>query len=126
MNARPTEAQCQRTVVDAARAANWFIYHNRPSQTGGGRWHVALQGHGGFPDLVLVHAGARQIWFVELKRRPNRLGSDQQAWGAALEAAGGDWRVVWVPDELDLFCQLLADVDSRARIRRNLVPRNPS
>lgn len=106
---RATEAQCQRTVVDAAKIGGWLVYHNRPAQTRSGRYMTALQGHQGFPDLVLVHARARLVWFVELKRKPNRLARDQQAWGEALQAAGADWRLVWVPDEVDAFCQLLAD-----------------
>jgi hypothetical protein len=107
--ARATEAECQRTIVDAARRTGWLIYHNRPVQTSSGRHLTALQGHQGFPDLILVHAIARLVWFVELKRRPNTLAPEQLAWGDALHNAGADWRVVWVPDELDEFCQLLAD-----------------
>jgi hypothetical protein len=107
--ARPTEAECQRTIVAAAKLAGWLVYHNRPAQNGHGRWLTALQGHQGFPDLVLVHALARQVWFVELKRRPNTLAPEQLAWADALRNAGADWHVVWVPDELDEFCQLLAD-----------------
>lgn len=107
--ARATEAQCQRTVVEAARLGGWLVYHNRPAQNGQGRWRTALQGHQGFPDLVLVHAIARLVWFVELKRRPNTMAPEQLAWGDALHNAGADWRVVWVPDELDEFVQLLAN-----------------
>ena len=107
--ARATEAQCQRTVVEAARLGGWLVYHNRPAQNGNGRWRTALQGHQGFPDLVLVHAIARLVWFVELKRRPNTLAPEQVAWGDALKNAGADWRVVWVPDELDEFVQVLAN-----------------
>lgn len=106
---RATEAQCQRTIVDAARIGGWLIYHNRPAQNRAGRWQTALQGHQGFPDLVLVHTTRRLVWFVELKRRPNRLSLDQQVWRNALTAAAADWRMVWVPDELDEFCQLLVD-----------------
>lgn len=109
MTVRPTERECQRTIVDAAKLGGWLIYHNRPAQTSTGRHITALQGHPGFPDLILVHARARLIWFVELKRRPNTVGPDQRAWGDALQAAGADYRVVWVPDELDEFCQSLAD-----------------
>lgn len=115
---RATEAECQRTVVDAARRTGWLLYHNRPSQTGGGRWHTALQGHQGFPDLVLVHPTARLVWFVELKRRPNKLSPDQEVWGGALEAAGADYRIVWVPEGLDAFVQLLADSGRAALLRR--------
>lgn len=115
---RPTEAACQRTVVDAARKTGWLVYHNRTAQNAAGRHMTALQGHQGFPDLVLVHAMARLVWFVELKRRPNTLAPEQVAWGDALVNAGADWRVVWVPDELDAFCQLLADSGVGPRVRQ--------
>jgi hypothetical protein len=107
--ARATEAECQRTVVEAARLGGWLIYHNRPAQNGAGRWRTALQGDQGFPDLVLVHAMARLVWFIELKRKPNTLAPPQLAWADALRAAGAEYRLVWVPDELDEFCQLLAN-----------------
>ena len=109
----PTEADCQRTIVAAARLCGWRVYHNRPTQDHRGRWRTALQGDAGFPDLVLVHPIAGHVWFVELKRRPNRLSAEQVGWADALNNAGADWRVVWVPDELLDFCQLLADSTRR-------------
>jgi hypothetical protein len=104
---RATEAQCQRTIVEAARLGGWMIYHNRPAQNSAGRWRTALQGHAGFPDLVLVHPDARLVWFVEIKRKPNKLAPDQLVWRTALEEAGADYRLVWVPEEQDEFCQEL-------------------
>lgn len=114
---RLTEAQCQRTIVDAARLCGWLVYHNRPSENRNGRWRTALQGHAGFPDLVLVHALRGQVWFVELKRKPNTLAPEQMAWADALTAAGADWRVVWVPEQLVDFCQLLADTAGAPPLR---------
>lgn len=114
--ARATEKECQRTIVAAAKLGGWLVYHNRPSQTGSGRWATALQGHQGFPDLVLVHRTARLVWFVELKRRPNGLSPDQKVWREALIAAGADHRIVWVPDEQDAFCQQLVDVGQPQRV----------
>jgi len=115
MTVRATEAQCQRTVVAAARLGGWFVYHNRPAQNGAGKWRTALQGDQGFPDLVLVHAIARVVWFIELKRKPNTLAPPQLAWADALRAAGADYRLVWVPDELDEFVQQLADAAPLAK-----------
>jgi hypothetical protein len=106
---RATEAQCQRTAVDAARLGGWMIYHNRPAQNSAGRWRTALQGDQGFPDLVLVHPTARLVWFVELKRKPNVLAPPQLAWADTLRAAGADYRLVWVPEGLDDFVQELVD-----------------
>ena len=86
-----------------------MIYHNRPAQNSTGKWRTALQGHAGFPDLVLVHPAAHLVWFVEIKRKPNKLAPEQLVWGTALAGAGADYRVVWVPEELDDFCQTLVD-----------------
>jgi hypothetical protein len=125
MTVRATEAQCQRTVVEAARIGGWMIYHNRPAQNGNGRWRTALQGHQGFPDLVLVHDRARLLWFVELKRRPNKLAPDQETWRDVLLAAGADYRVVWVPEELDEFCQTLVSKRPVTVIVTNWPPQPP-
>jgi hypothetical protein len=119
---RATEAQCQRTVVEAARLGGWMIYHNRPAQNSAGRWRTALQGHAGFPDLVLVHPDARLVWFVEIKRKPNKLAPEQLVWGTALADAGADYRVVWVPEELDDFCQTLVNKRSVTVIVTNWPP----
>lgn len=105
---RATEAECQRTIVHGARLCGWYVHHNRPAQMRSGRWSTPIIGHVGFPDLVLVHPVAG-LWFVELKRRPNKLTDEQRAWGVAL-GAFATWRCVWVPDELDAFVQELADV----------------
>lgn len=113
-----TEKECQRTIVAAARMCGWRVYHNRPTEGANGRWRTALQGHAGFPDLVMVHPIGGHVWFVELKRRPNVLAPEQLAWADDLKAAGADWRIVWVPDELIDFCQLIADSSTRPGTRK--------
>jgi hypothetical protein len=105
---RPTEAACQSTIVEAARLGGWMIHAERQAQSRKG-WRTPIQGHAGFPDLVLVHPDARLVWFVEIKRKPNKLAPDQLVWRTALEEAGADYRLVWVPEELDEFCQTLVN-----------------
>jgi len=103
----------------------WLVYHNRPTADRNGRWRTALQGHAGFPDLVLVHPVAGLVWFVELKRRPNVLAPEQLAWADGLRAAGADWRVVYVPEEQDAFTQLIADAAGMGKPRVTVILHDP-
>jgi len=103
---RPTEAQCQATIVEAAKLAGWLVHAERPAVRQSGRWSTPVQGHTGFPDLVLAKAG--RLWMVELKRRPNRVEPAQRRWLEALVDCGVHVRVVWVPEEMDAFVEELA------------------
>jgi VRR-NUC domain len=119
---RPTEAQYQRTIIDAARWHGWLVHHQRPARTAKG-YRTAIEGDAGFPDLVLVHPQRRQLLFVELKRRPNKLSTHQQAWLGALSATTGDLDSVhtlicWVPDDIDELLARLASGDSDDRTTR--------
>ena len=103
-----TERDYQKTIIETAKMFGWRIQHTRPAWSGKG-WRTPLQGHAGFPDLVLAHEHVQGVLFVELKRVDNTLDAEQARWGTVLSAAGADWRVVKLPDQLDDFCQLLAD-----------------
>ena len=109
---RPSEAECQRTIVEAARVGGWLVHAERPAQTAG-RHMTPIQGNRGFPDLVLVHERRHQVVVVELKRKPNRLEPDQQKWIEALAVSGVDARVVWVPEQLDDFVRFLVNSDQQ-------------
>ena len=61
------------------------------------------------------------MWFVELKRRPNRLAPEQIVWGEALTAAGADYRVVWVPEGKEAFIRELQDARPVTRRPRTTV-----
>jgi hypothetical protein len=105
----PTEAECQRTLVEAAQLAGWLVAHFRPARTGRGI-RTPIQGDAGFPDLVLARRSPPwRVIVVELKRRPNRASAAQQLWLDALAGAGVDARLAWMPDELDdLVAELAA------------------
>lgn len=107
---RARESACQDAIVDAAMRAGWMVHAERPATTRSGRWATPVQGHPGFPDLVLVHERRRTIVFVELKRRPNTLEPDQLRWIGALRTVGVNVCVWWVPEELD---QALAFITAR-------------
>jgi hypothetical protein len=107
MNAvRASEADCQRTIVDAATRLGWLVHAERPAQSGKGRWMTNIQGHAGWPDLVLVKDN--RLVMVELKRRPYKVKPEQTRWHDALRAAGVVCGVVWVPEGLDRFLGFLA------------------
>lgn len=105
---RLTEAQCQSTIIAAAKRGSWLVHHSRPSLNKSGRWSTALQGDIGFVDLVLCHR-TRGLVFVELKRKPAKLSDAQVRWGMFLEAAGANWATWWMPDELDQRVQWLVN-----------------
>jgi VRR-NUC domain len=109
----PTEAECQATIVEAARIGGWLVHHARPARTGKG-WRTPLQGDPGFPDLVLCGHG--RVLVVEIKRKPNKVTPEQTRWLAALTEAGVDARLAWVPEQLDELCAEL--VAARARHER--------
>ena len=105
---RPSESDCQRTIVDAAHTFGYRVLSIRPALNRRGDYRTPIQGDPGYPDLTLVHPVAG-VHFVELKRWPNRLEPSQALWGRALLDAGAHWHLVWVPEELDRFCQSIAD-----------------
>ena len=78
---RETEAQLQERVVDLARACGWLVHHARPGRTAEG-WRTPIQGHAGFPDLVLVGRG--RLLFIELKSERGKVRAEQTAWLNAL------------------------------------------
>lgn len=99
---RPSELQCERTIIEAARIAGWRIHGERTAIRQSGRYSTPIKGHPGFPDLILVRDG--ELLAVELKRKPNRVEAGQQAWLDALgEVPGVTAIVVWVPEQQDAF-----------------------
>lgn len=64
-----------------------------------------IQGHAGFPDLVLVRG--RECLMVELKRRPFKVQPAQTAWHDALRRARVVCGTVWVPEGMDAFISYL-------------------
>ena len=80
--------------MDTARMLGWRVAHaRRVFDAKRKRWHTALAGDQGFPDLVLVRG--ERVVFAELKAGTGRLEPDQAAWLEALELAGVEayvWR----------------------------------
>lgn len=68
-------------VIDLFKLYGWRVYHNR------GDMRRRVQGHSGFPDLVLARRGV--VLFRELKMPRGHFQPGQQTWLAALD--GKTW-----------------------------------
>ena len=79
-----SEAGFQQAIVELAYRLGWRVQHSRAIQTRNGRWMTAIQGHNGFPDIVLAHP-KHGVLIAELKTARGRLGADQLLWRDALE-----------------------------------------
>ena len=101
------EAQLQDKVVAVARHAGWCVMHTRPARTMSGGWATPLQGHKGFPDLVLVHPSRNLLVFAELKSDKGRLEPEQRRWLDALQDAHAIV-YVWYPKDWPAIVELLA------------------
>ena len=80
------ERQFQDQVIAMGILYGWKAHHVRPGMTANGRWMTHVQGHVGFPDLVLAHK-ERGIIFAELKAGKNRADEAQVDWLRTLDAA---------------------------------------
>ena len=96
-----SEAEFQTTVVELATLRGWLVHHTRAARTQDG-WRTPLQGHKGFPDLVLARAG--NVIFAELKSEIGRLSHEQQAWAAHLPP---DSYYLWRPCDFDTAVDIL-------------------
>lgn len=85
-----SEAAFQRAVIDYALWRKWRCAHFRPARTTRG-WATPIEGHAGFPDLVLARDGV--VLIRELKRHGStaRLTADQRLWITALGWIAGVW-----------------------------------
>ena len=90
-----TEAELQRTVVEAAHLFGWITYHT----------HDSRRSEPGFPDLVLAHP-LRGVKFLECKREKGKLSAGQVQWLETLAAGGADALVVRPSNLDDIIAQL--------------------
>ena len=106
------ERDLQNTVIDMAKLRGWLVNHQRPARTDKG-WRTAVEGHAGFPDLVLVRPARHELvtsnssnfrpprlLFVELKAKRGRLTDGQRQWMEALVQIPFVEVLTWTPDDL--------------------------
>ena len=121
-----TEAELLDATLDLAVLQRWACHHDRPARRAGGRWHTAIQGHAGFPDLVLARAGLilfRELKGYDTRGRIGRLSSEQRDWRDQL----GTEHVtltpelvvprfdVWTPDD---WPRIITTLTARATVPR--------
>ncbi len=99
------EAALQAAVIEMAKLYGWLVHHTRAVQLPSGRWATPIQGHAGFPDLVLVRDG--ETIFVELKSAIGRTSDWQDKWIAALQEAQQEVHI-WRPKDITAIRQRLA------------------
>lgn len=98
-----TEDDYVRRIIDTAHLYGWRVTHFRPARTDKG-WRTALQGDGGFVDLVLAKHGA--VLHVEVKTDKGRVRPDQLEWAKEI---GPTYRL-WRPKDWDqVLMELSAD-----------------
>lgn len=85
-----TEAQFQQAVINIAQYSGWLVTHFRPALTKSGRWATAIQGHKGFPDLVL--AKGWNVIIAELKTNKGKLSPEQVKWATEIGPIYRLWR----------------------------------
>lgn len=93
-------------TIQLAMLNRWAVMHQRPARTRNG-YRTAIQGHAGFPDLVLARRG--QTLFRELKGPHGKLTPEQRDWARQLaplwrEDVEEDWRTscrfdIWRPQD---------------------------
>jgi len=93
------ESTFQNSVIMLAKLHGWLVMHTRAVEIRPGVWKTPLQGHAGFPDLVLAHA-TRGVLFAELKSDTGRLSKLQSTWLETLTAAGCEVHV-WRPKDIN-------------------------
>lgn len=72
--------------------------HTRPALNQSGKWSTPIQGHKGFPDLVLSHRKHGTL-FTELKAEKGRLSPEQKIWLEVLSESGCEVHV-WRPSDM--------------------------
>jgi hypothetical protein len=107
-----SEKAWQAQVVQLARMLGWRVHHARAAMNRNGKWATPIQGHPGFPDLVLVRErGVFRVVFAELKRQGGRLQPDQREWLRLLRAAGAEV-YVWRPGDLEAVQAVLTAAEA--------------
>lgn len=94
-----SEAEFQRTVIEALDLFGWEWLHCRRSIGRGGR-HVTATSVSGWPDLLCWRPG--RVIALELKSDTGRVTPEQRRVLASLTAAGIDARVVRPADWVEL------------------------
>lgn len=97
---RTSERELLDAVVELAKLLGWRVAHQRPARRLDGRWTTAIQGHPGFPDLVLLRPP--RLIFAELKAISGRVDFEQATWLNGLNNVPGVEQYLWRPAQWEL------------------------
>ena len=97
---RMTERELQDAIIDTAKLLGWRVMHTRPARMLDGRWRTPIEGHAGFPDLVLLRPP--RLVFAELKAKKGRVDFEQATWLNGLDAVPGVEQYLWRPADWEL------------------------
>ncbi len=102
-----SERAFQDKVIAMAIMYGWKVQHTRPSLLPGGGWATHIQGHIGFPDLVLAHRD-RGLLFSELKAERGKLSPSQADWLETLAAPKREPECyLWRPKDFQFIVERL-------------------
>lgn len=90
-------------IITLAKLKGWRIHHSRPGWTSKG-WRTPIQGHKGFPDLILVR---ERTVVVEAKSASGHLSPEQCEWRDAFLGAGAEY-YCWKPEDWHMVELVLA------------------
>jgi hypothetical protein len=107
-----TELDCERTIIAAAKILGYRVHGERTAWSRG-KFSTPIKGDPGWPDLLI--AGHGHLFAVELKRHPNKVTDEQEAWLDELQRAGIWSGVVWVPEGQQAFIDFLATQAQKRR-----------
>lgn len=109
-----TEQELLDATIELAMLNRWACHHDRPSRRSDNRWATAIQGHAGFPDLVLSRNGLvlfRELKGYDARGRLGKLTPEQRDWARQLDArwprVHAEWNRaewlfdVWTPDDFE-------------------------
>jgi hypothetical protein len=114
-----SEQELLDATVDLAMHCRWAVCHFRPARTRTG-FRTAIQGHAGFPDLVLARNGVvlfRELKGYDSRGRLGKVTPEQRDWAKQIAPGwtpGGAEMPrqvplfdVWTPDDWPLILATL-------------------
>ncbi len=109
-----SERQFQDKVIAMAIMYGWKVQHSRPAMLPGGGWATHIQGHVGFPDLVLANRH-RGVIYAELKSERGKVSPSQADWLETLTAASAvsSETFLWRPNDFQFIVKRLSGTHDR-------------
>lgn len=107
------ERQFQQWIIKRAIECGWLVYHTPPvpahTTRTRNKYFTPVQGHKGFPDLVLCHRTTGRIIFAELKTDKGHIKPHQKVWHAALKQNPHIEFYLWRPQAMEQIDAILAE-----------------